>query len=176
MHHRIPEWSGLGGTLKNTQFQLPALPGCRQAISIAGNSAFAFLQHSPTAGAVKESHCAGSREEAGIPGGERFPLKHMAPRASQWPWQQLSGFPAWEPSYYSHASKTKKVWKKERGGGGVGGVGERSWSKISLAETERLPGRQIQPIMLLGFTGFPFHFQKLSSSSVIPLLALFRSS
>lgn len=63
-----------------------------------------------------------------------------------------------------HTQK-KSERRKEGGGGGVGGAGERSWGRISLAETERLPGRQIQPIMLVGFTGFPFHFQ----SFLLPL-------
>lgn len=53
----------------------------------------------------------------------------------------------------------QKVWKKEREGEVGLGWGRGTWSRISLAETERLPGRQIQPIMLAGFTGFPFHFQ-----------------
>lgn len=53
----------------------------------------------------------------------------------------------------------QKVWKKEREGEVGLGWRRGTWSRISLAETERLPGRQIQPIMLAGFTGFPFHFQ-----------------
>lgn len=64
-----------------------------------GNTAFPFLQSKAAAGARAQagkgegaSLC--YAEAAGIPGGERFPLKHMARRTSQRPWQQLSGFPA----------------------------------------------------------------------------------
>lgn len=160
-------WGRTGG-LRIGMVLLPQYSGCRHATGIAGNAASPMLRSevTPLAGKGEGVSLCWTRRRQEFQEGkgslwstwhEELPSDHGNSSVGSQPENRATT---------AMPQKQKKSERsEERGGGGVGGVGERSWSRISLAETERLPGRQIQPIMLVGFTGFPFHFQ----SFLLPL-------